>query len=138
MNTEFIFSMGDFTFQRRWGIGMQDVPWDGLEVKSIGNAKEYVVSIRLETANSMYLQEDDEGNIIPFRYIYDIDKVNVSHGMRSCMDTLEDTEKYIEVMTAALAFAKRVKTWLSEHPEWTDIAEAKKARLETYKKDQEN
>jgi hypothetical protein len=117
-------------------MGMQDVPWDNLEVRSTGAADKHVIEVRLETANSMHLEEDEEGKPLPFRYIYNLDRTNVSHGMRMTTDTLAETEEYVEALKAAVAFARRVNTWLEQHPEWTDRVESKKARLEVYKKDQ--
>ena len=137
MGKEIIFSEGDYALERHWGMGMQDIPWDGLEVKSKGAADKHVISVRLNTANSMHLEEDDEGNILPFRYIYEVDGAYVNHGMRMCSDSLKETEEYIDALKAAVEFAKRINAWLAQHPEWTDRTESKKARLEAYKKDQE-
>lgn len=137
MGKEIIFSEGDFTLERQWGIGMRNVPWDGLEVRSTGAADKHVISVKLNTANSMILEEDEKGNPFPFRYIYDATGTYVNHGMRMCSDSLKETKEYIEALKAALNFAKRVNAWLAQHPEWTDNGVAKKVRRETYKKDQE-
>ena len=92
MGKEVIFSKGDFALERHWGIGKQDIPWDKLEVISTGAADKHIISVRLNTINYMHLEEDAEGNILPFRYIYDITGTYVNHGMRMCSDSLVETE----------------------------------------------
>lgn len=113
-NTEnnVIFEDEYFTFTKARGIGMNDTPWYGLTVKTKEGtpAKKHVVEIRL---NSMGMP-DYNGEPITYQY----SDAYVAHGMRQTMDTLEDTEEYIDVLEDAVDFARRVNEWLYRSPEY--------------------
>ena len=106
---EVIFSEGDFTLCREEGVGMNDTPWEGLIVKSSDLAAKHVVEVRLSQIG--FPNYDGE----PIKKRYDIERTEVSHGMRMCADSFADTEEYIEVLRSALAFAKRVNEYITEN-----------------------
>ena len=99
-----IFEDEYFDFVKTHGIGIQDTPWTGLEVKSKGLAKKHVVEIRLNVSRRPHFNGDPE----EYRY----SDCYISHGMRSVADTLDETAEYIEVLEDALDFAERVNEWL--------------------------
>lgn len=103
---ETIFSEGDFTLCKESGIGMNDTPWEGLIIKSSDKAAKHVVEIRLHRIG----MPPFDGT--PVKNRYNIEQTEVSHGMRSVSDSFAETEEYIEVLRAALAFAKRVNEWI--------------------------
>ena len=109
---EVIFSKGDFTLMYRKGIGLHDTPWEGLEVKSAGDAEKHVVEVRLDTAR----YGNFEGTPVKFMYT----NVYVSHGMRMKADTLEETLEYIEVLKQAVEFAREVKFYCKENGWWSE------------------
>lgn len=92
---------GLFEVVKRHGVGVNDTPWTGYEVKSLGDASDHVVEIRLRSGS----WPEFEGKPIELHY----NDVEVAHGMRSKVDTLEDTARYIEIMQSALDFAKKIK-----------------------------
>ena len=96
---------GMFTLISEEGVGREDTSWKGLAI--IGNdlAEKHVVEIRMITKGS------PEFNGEPVKYKYD--GVYVAHGMRSVMDTLKDTEEYIQVLQSALDFAKGMDKYIS-------------------------
>lgn len=101
-----IFSSEYFDFIRTEGIGMNDTPWSGLAVISKGLAKKHVVEIRLNTIGG-FPRFDGEPVVYKYR------DCEIAHGMRSVKDTLEDTEEYIDVLEAALDFARDINDWLT-------------------------
>ena len=108
---EVIFSEGPFTLVKKQGVGMNNTPWEGLEVKSSDAADKHVVEIRLEPNWPKF-----EGQ--PVKYSYNPEKTNIAHGMRMSADTLADTQEYIEVLQAALSFVKRVNDYIINN-DWT-------------------
>ncbi len=92
---------GLFEVVKRQGVGVNNTPWTGYEVKSLGDADEHVVKIRLHSSGWPKF----EGDPIEIHY----NDVEVAHGMRSKGDTLEDTARFIEIMQSALDFAKKIK-----------------------------
>lgn len=96
---------GMFELVREEGIGMNDTPWKGLEVRSYGPAEKHVVQIRLERAN----HPDFNGEPVEYQYR----DAEVAHGMRMQKDTLEDTREYIEVLEEAVDFAEDINDLLS-------------------------
>ena len=86
------------------GVGKNDTPYHGLKVISSGLADKHVVQIRLKT-KGWY---DFEGDPVEYSY----KGVEVAHGMRSVVDTLEDTREYIGVMEEAYEFALEVDEFL--------------------------
>ena len=109
---EVIFSEDDFTLCKEYGIGMSDTPWEGLIVKSSDAAEKHVVEVRLcIVGNPPY-----DGT--PVKHRYDPERTKISHGMRMITDTFADTEEYIKVLEAALAFAKRVNQYIIDN-DWT-------------------
>lgn len=109
---EVIFSEGDFTLCKEDGIGMSDTPWEGLKVKSSDAAEKHVVEVRL------YRVGNPPFDGTPVKYRYDPERTEIAHGMRMCADTFADTEEYIKVLEAALAFAKRVNQYIIDN-DWT-------------------
>jgi len=99
-----IFSSEYFDFIREEGIGINNTPWSGLAVVSKGLAKKHVVEIRLNTIG--FPSFDGEPVVYKYR------DCEIAHGMRSVKETLEDTEEYIDVLEAALDFARDVNDWL--------------------------
>lgn len=109
---EVIFSEGDFTLCKENGIGMSDTPWECLIVMSSDVAEKHVVEVRLDSVGNPPF----DGT--PVKYRYDPKRTEVAHGMRTRTDTLADTEEYIKVLEAALAFAKRVNQYIIDN-DWT-------------------
>lgn len=112
MNGNVIFSEGDFTLVEESGIGMSDTPWEGLKIISRDAADKHVVEVRL------YIVGNPPFNGTPVKYRYDPERTEISHGMRMVADTFADTEEYIKVLEAALAFAKRVNQYIIDNG-WT-------------------
>lgn len=109
---EVIFSEGDFTLCREEGVGVNDTPWEGLKVKSSDAAEKHVVEVRLSSVG--WPQFDGT----PIKHRYDPEGTEISHGMRMSRDSFADTEEYISVLQAALAFAKRVNDYIINN-DWT-------------------
>ena len=108
---EVIFTEGDFTLVKESGIGMNETPWEGLCVLSDGDAKDFVVEVRLTiTGLKPYNGE-------PVKNTY-TGEVTVAHGMSMRHETLADTERYVEVLKNAVVFARRVEKWLIDNDEW--------------------
>lgn len=99
----------NFELVVRKGVGINDTPWTMLEVISKDIARKHVVSIDLEQNH-----EDFVGKPVQYKY-YD---VRVDHGMRSALDTLDETVEYIEVLKEAVDFAKKIMKWIAANPEW--------------------
>ena len=97
---------GMFTLVRRNDIGINDTPWEGMEVLNNGLAKKHVVDVVLRSKNS----PDFDGQ--PVRYEYE--DAYVSHGMRGAIDTLEETNEYIEVLESALNFAEETNEYITQ------------------------
>lgn len=97
---------GMFELVSMEGIGMNDTPWKGLEVRSYGPAEKHAVQIRLVTAN----HPDFNGEPVEYQY----SEAEVAHGMRMQKDTLEDTREYIEVLEEAVDFAESIDDALSD------------------------
>lgn len=104
-----IFEDRYFDFVMRRGVGIEDTPYFGLEVRTKEDtlAYKHVVEIRLNSKNF----PDFHGEPVYYQY----KDCYVAHGMRSRADTLEDTESYIYVLEDALEFARRVNKWLEEN-----------------------
>ena len=103
---------GLFSLVETSGVGMANTPWKGLSVISSGIAKEHVVEIRLNILGF------PDFNGTPVTYSYR--GAYVVHGMRSQIDTLEDTQEYIDVLQSALKFAYEVQDYIDSHPEWSN------------------
>lgn len=109
---ELIFSQGDFSLVKESGTGRNNVEWSGLKVISEGNADKHVVEVRLWSDN---VPQFDKSPVV-----YKYSKVYVAHGMRSATDTLAETKEYIDVLTDALEFAKRVEKYINNNEEWRE------------------
>lgn len=107
---EVIFSQGDFTLAKISGIGMNDTPWEGLEVFSTGKAEDFVIRIDLASNYAKF-----DGQPVHRKYY----EVSVNHGMSSRHETLADTAEYIECLRNALEFARRVEKYIQENNEWS-------------------
>lgn len=91
------------------GEGVNNTPYTALECRSYGLACTHVVEIRLNSVFQNY-----EGKPIHHRYR----DCYVSHGMRSRIDSLEDTEDYIGILEEALEFAREINHYIRTHKEW--------------------
>lgn len=100
---------GEYVLIKEQGVGRDNTPYKALRVQSKGSADKHVVEVRLKLGNF----PNFEGDPVLYKY----SGVYVSHGMRSQMDTLEETEEYIQCLQSALEFAKQVEEYL---PEWND------------------
>lgn len=85
------------------GVGVEDTPYQELEVKSIGIADKHVVHVELNSAR-VY-----QYNGAPVKYEYK--SVEVKHGMRMQADTLAETKEYIDVLNEALEVAFEVQKY---------------------------
>lgn len=108
MAREVIFSEGDFTLCKEEGIGMNGTLWEGLKIISDGLAEKHVVEVRLSIDRSPSFDGE------PVKFKYNPEGTEIAHGMRMTRDTFADTEEYIEVLKEALAFAKRVNSFLQD------------------------
>ena len=88
------------------GVGTSNTPWSGLDVISKGLADKHIVSI---TLNSNYAKFNGE----PIKFSYK--GLHISHGMRSAVDTIEETLEYIEVLESAVDFANVVEEYMAEN-----------------------
>lgn len=82
--------------------GINDTPYEKLDVKSIGLADKHVVEVRLDSNCPDFKGE-------PVKYVYD--KVYVSHGMRMKSDSLAETQEYIKVLQEAIEVAFEVQKY---------------------------
>ena len=89
------------------GRSVYGYEWEGLKVISKGAAEKHVVEIRLDSSN--YMGKDIEGDVFTYEY----DNANIAHGMRSSVDTLEETEEYIKVLQEAVDFVHRILKFLN-------------------------
>lgn len=108
---DIIFEDPYFALRKRYGVGMNDTPYEALEVISKAIPEKYVVEIRLESYHPAF-----EGE--PVKYEYRKDPATVAHGMAMRQETLEDTEEYIEVLEDAVAFARKVNNWINQNPDY--------------------
>lgn len=99
-------SDGMFELVKVEGVGMNNTPYTALKVKSSGLAEKHVVEIRL-------FSNFPDFNGDPVKYSYR--GVEVSHGMRSRVDTLEETQEYIDVLQSALSFAYKVEDYIADN-----------------------
>ena len=113
VGNEIIFQDENFIFKRTRGVGMNNTPWTGLAVVSIGAAEKHVVEVRLKSMS----RDTFDGKPVEFKY-YD-DGAYVVHGTRMDWDSLDDTIEYIHVLEDAVDFARKVNQWLQENPEGT-------------------
>ena len=85
------------------GVGVNDTPYEELEVHSLGLAKKHVVDVELNTAGFYPFNGE------PVKYEYN--RVEVNHGMRMHADTLAETKEYIDVLNEALDVAFEVQKY---------------------------
>lgn len=107
-----LLSKGDYTLVHKTGSSIYDTEWEGLEVKSSGDAEKHVIEIRLDTANHM------DPKTPHFKYLYN--NVCVNHGMRMKSDTLEETLEYIEALKQAVEFAREIKAYCKANGWWEE------------------
>lgn len=96
---------GMFTLISEEGVGRENTSWKGLSIIGDDLAEKHVVEIRMITKGS----PDFNGEPVKYEY----SGVYVAHGMRNVMDTLKDTEEYIQVLQSALDFAKGMDKYIS-------------------------
>lgn len=99
-----IFEDEYFEFVKTGGIGINDTPWSGLEVKSKGLADKHVIVIELRSNNSPKF----EGQPVHRTY----KNAYVNQGMRSRINTLDETREVIKVLEDAVDFAERINEYL--------------------------
>lgn len=104
-------SNGNFIFYKRNGIGMNDTPFESLEIRSEGLAEKHVVEIRLDSDYKPY-----DGK--PIKHTYS--DVYISHGMRGHKDTIDDIKEYIEVLNEAIEFVQYIKDFI-ENSDWKKL-----------------
>jgi len=109
--SDVIFSDEYFTFMKESGIGRNDTPWEGLKVKSGPLAEKHVIEIRLDRKPAKF-----EGD--PIKYGYYPEGTYVAHGMRSQIDTLDDTRELADILYDAVDFAERVVAWIDQNPDY--------------------
>lgn len=95
---------GNFQLVVTEGIGINNTPWTGYEVKSTGLAKKHVVEIRIDTKNADYNGQPIQ--LIPY-YVY------IAYGMRSVISRGSEIEEFISVLQEALDFKADVNTYFS-------------------------
>lgn len=99
-----IFEDEYFEFMEVSGVGVQQTPWTGLKIRSKELALKHVVEIRLiKKGNPRY-----DGTPVYLEY----SGCHIAHGMRSSIDTLDDTKEYVMVLEDAIDFAERVNDYL--------------------------
>ena len=97
---------GNFSLVTTEGVGVNDTPWTGYEVRSTGLAEKHVVQIRIEMKNADYNGEPVEQ--IPYY-------VHIAYGMRSVIDRASDIREFIKVLQEALKFKHAVDTYFSSN-----------------------
>ena len=105
VTNEVIFENEFFSFVRTSGIGRNDIPWTGLEVRSKGLAEKHVIQVRLNSEGWHDFETEDE-------VVYTYSDAYVSQGMRMKSNSLEETEEVIEVLQSAVDFAREINEWL--------------------------
>lgn len=103
MAIEVIKEFENFTLEYLTGVGMNDTPYEQLNVRSKGLADKHVVEVRLDYRGTYPFNGE------PVKYMYD--GVEVSHGMRMKKDTLAETQEYINVLKEALDVAFEVQKY---------------------------
>ena len=93
------------------GIGINDTPYEELQVKSVGLADKHVVEIDLHSGVFAF-------NGKPIKYTYN--KVTVKHGFRCTPDTLAETQEYINVLKEALDVAFEVQKYCILNGWWAN------------------
>ena len=106
-----IFEDPYFALRKRSGIGVNNTPYEQLEVISKSTPAKYVVEIRLDAYYSDFNGE-------PVKYQYRNSPATVAHGMAMRTETLEDTIEYIDVLEDAVAFARKVNSWINANPDY--------------------
>lgn len=102
MAREVIKEFENFTLEHVTGVGINDTPYEELEVRSKGLAEKHVVSIELDS--SVYTFNGE-----PVKRL--VNKAYVKHGFRSVPDTLAETQEYINVLKEALDVAFEVQKY---------------------------
>lgn len=102
MAREVIREFENFTLEYVTGVGINDTPYEELDVRSKGLAEKHVVSVRIDTAVYTFNGE-------PVKRL--VTGVNVNHGMRMKTDTLAETQEYINVLKEALDVAFEVQKY---------------------------
>ena len=102
MAREVIKEFENFTLEHVTGVGINDTPYEELEVRSKGLADKHVVSVRLDSGVYSFNGE-------PVKRL--VNKVYVNHGMRMTTDTLAETKEYIDVLNEALDVAFEVQKY---------------------------
>ena len=103
MAVEVIREFENFTLVYVTGVGSNETPYEELEVRSKGIAEKHVVEVRLNYRGTYPY------NGQPVKYTYS--SVEVSHGMRMKIDTLAETQEYINVLKEALDVAFEVQKY---------------------------
>ena len=107
MNTE--LNTKNFSLHIVQGVGRNDTKWTGLEVVSKNAAEKHCVEVRLDSDDP-----DLNGGSVQYKY----HGVHVAHGMRMGKDTLDETLELADVLKEAVEFARNVKAWIDNNPQW--------------------
>lgn len=97
---------GLFALVKDSGVGMNDTPYEDLEVRSFGDADKFVVEIRFDRTHHRFNGEPVQ---------YKIKSAYVAHGMSGNKETLDDTVRYIEVLESAVDFAQDCMKWITKN-----------------------
>lgn len=111
MTRETIKEFDNFVLQYVTGVGVNDTPYEEIDILSRGLAEKHVVSIR--TSSGVYKFEGE-----PVKRL--VTGVDVSHGMRMHADTLAETQEYIRVLQEALDVAFEVQKWCILNGWWKE------------------
>ena len=95
----------NFELVTKSGIGVEDTPYEGLEVIRKGLADKHVVDVRLKSS-----MHDFNGTPVKYKYY----GAYVAHGMRSEQDTLDETLEYIKVLGEAVEFTRTVIQYIED------------------------
>lgn len=102
-----IFEDEFFELVTNRGVGMNNTPWTGLEIRSKGLAKKHVIEIRLNSKGM--------GKWDGTPYNVDYDDVYVSQGIRMRSNSLHETQEVIDVLEDAIDFSYKVLDWLRDN-----------------------
>ena len=92
----------NFILYHETGEGINGTPYEDLVVKSIGLAEKHVVEVNLRRVGYKY-----DGK--PVKHLFT--GVYVNHGHRGMIDSLAETQEYIDVLKEALDVAFEVQKY---------------------------
>ena len=100
-------SNGFFTLYKDKGVGMNNTPWEGLEVRSSGLAYKYAVEIVLDQAFEKF-----EGKKIKFKY----DSAHINYGLTGENDgSIKRIKEFISVLQEAIEFIGTLDEYIQQN-----------------------